>query len=813
MEKKKSFAESVSEKIIDQLEKGTAPWQKPWKPGDPGNLPMNPISGKRYKGINTLNLMMESTIRGYNDPRWLTYNQAQDLGGQVKKGEKSSLVQYWKFTDKIDKLDSDGKPVLDEEGKKVKIEVKLDKPKVFYAYVFNAEQVDNMPPLPPVEKFVWNPIERVEAILKNSEAKIFNDQKNAAFYSVIKDSIHLPPKEQFESPDKYYATALHELAHWTGSHSRLDRDLSHPFGSEGYAREELRAEISSMIMGEELNIGHDPGQHVAYVGSWIKALKEEPFEIFRAAADAEKIQGYVFSFELEQKKDLTREEEVMPRPETLTQDKSIDKRREENTILYIPYAQKETVREIAGKLPDGSSAIEWNNQEKVWFAKPGADLEKLKPWLVAGKGEKETNPISIAKEKTILAIPYQQKDTVKSLAGKLSDGSSAIEWDKQEKVWIAKPGANLEKLKPWLPENQNVFQETKLTPREEFAEELKSIGCIVSGEHPIMDGKNHRIAVVGDKKGETAGFYKSFLDGHPAGYMKNNRTGVEMKWKSKGYHLSEEEKAKLNAEAAIKQEERRKKQELEYESAALKAQEQFSKLKPVDEGSTPYLIKKGVDVYPGISVDTKNNMTYIPAYDVDGKQWSSQYIKEDGQKGFTKGSKKQGCFHVVGGLEALKNAPVLIISEGYATAASVTKVVGYSTIAAFDAGNLKSVATSLHEKYPDKPIIIAGDDDRKLEETQKINPGKTKAIEAAAAVNGKAIFPVFAPGEGRKLTDFNDLAVKSTLGQEAIVRQIKAAISLNVNKTEQLNKVTRQKSVTKQNNKQSLKIQLKTQSR
>ncbi|WP_256562624.1 zincin-like metallopeptidase domain-containing protein, partial [Pseudomonas sp. HMSC066A08] len=114
------------------------------------------------------------------------------------------------------------------------------------------------------------------------------------------DSITLPERNQFPTADNYYATALHELGHWTGHPSRLDRDLAHPFGSEGYAREELRAEIASLMLGERLEIGHDPGQHAAYVGSWIKALKEDPKEIFRAASDAERISGYVMDFEQEQ---------------------------------------------------------------------------------------------------------------------------------------------------------------------------------------------------------------------------------------------------------------------------------------------------------------------------------------------------------------------------------------------------------------------------------------------------------------------------------------------------------------------------------
>ena len=284
-EAKKAFHEQVAENLIEQLKKGVAPWQKPWKPGDLlAVLPMNPTTGKRYRGINSLNLMS----RAYTDPRWLTYKQAISIGAQVHKGEKSTLVQYWKFTDERIKTDDNNNPVLNNEGNSIKELVRLERPRVFYAAVFNAEQVDNLPELS-IKTPDWDPLERAEHILQTSNAVIRHGEADRAFYRPSTDSIHLPHKHQFPTPDRYYATALHELGHWTGHELRLNRDLAHPFGSHGYAKEELRAEIASMLLSGELGIGHDPGQHVAYVSSWIKALQEDPTEIFRAAADAEKI--------------------------------------------------------------------------------------------------------------------------------------------------------------------------------------------------------------------------------------------------------------------------------------------------------------------------------------------------------------------------------------------------------------------------------------------------------------------------------------------------------------------------------------------
>lgn len=292
----KEYAEQVAARIIEQLEQGTAPWQKPWQPGEL-TLPYNASTGNPYKGMNSIWLSMQ----GYSDPRWLTYNQAANEGAQVRRGSKGSRIMYWKFEDERQARDAQGKPVRDAEGKPVKERVRLEHPRAFFATVFNAEQIDGLPPLVP-KPAMPEPerIARAETILANSQAVIQHVAGDRAYYAPSSDSITLPLRSQFPTTDNYYATALHELGHWTGHPSRLDRDLVHPFGSEGYAREELRAEIASLMLGQRLDVGHDPSQHAAYVGSWVKALKEDPREIFRAAADAEKISAFVMAFEHEQ---------------------------------------------------------------------------------------------------------------------------------------------------------------------------------------------------------------------------------------------------------------------------------------------------------------------------------------------------------------------------------------------------------------------------------------------------------------------------------------------------------------------------------
>ena len=174
------------------------------------------------------------------------------------------------------------------------------------------------------------------------------------------------------------------------------------------------------------------------------------------------------------------------------------------------------------------------------------------------------------------------------------------------------------------------------------------------------------------------------------------------------------------------------------------------------------MLAKGIQPHAGVFTDEEGQTTYIPAIDVDGKQWTTQYILEDGTKRFAKNSRKDGCFHAIGGLEAIATAPAIVIAEGYATASSLTQALGFGTVAAFDSGNLPHVATALQKRFPGKPIIIVGDDDRHLEQTQGINPGWSKADEAAKAVGGMQVFPIFAPEEqgadSKGFTDSNDVS-------------------------------------------------------
>ncbi|MBN8948080.1 MAG: DUF1738 domain-containing protein [Rhodanobacter sp.] len=284
--KKSDYAQEVAAKIITQLEAGTAPWQRPWKAGmrpPPGQgMPYNAVSGNGYRGMNAVNLLLEQQEKGYQDDRWLTYQQALDVGGQVRKGAKGTTVLYYKFNDR----EKGAAP----EGESTAADGRRSSVSVFYARVFNGDQIEGMPPVkvrePPKEK---ERHELCEKLIADAGVPIHHDGGDQAYYHPIKDSIHLPLRGAFKTSDGFYATALHELGHSTGHPSRLKRDLTGRFGTPEYAREELTAEISSMMMGERLGIGHDPSQHVAYVKSWIGLLKDDPKVILKACSEAEKV--------------------------------------------------------------------------------------------------------------------------------------------------------------------------------------------------------------------------------------------------------------------------------------------------------------------------------------------------------------------------------------------------------------------------------------------------------------------------------------------------------------------------------------------
>ncbi|MXX77337.1 MAG: DUF1738 domain-containing protein [Holophagales bacterium] len=289
------YHRQVADKLIEQLKAGTAPFQKPWKPGE-RSLPENLTTGRRYRGGNSLFLSVAAQDKGYTDNRWGTYRQIVGAGGHVKKGERGTKVLFFS-TEKVEQAkDEQGRPRLTDSGEPVYERRETDRPYVRTYTVFNAEQTGGLPERPPASpEPEWKAHEQAEAIIEASGVDVRHQAGDRAYYNVRKDQVVLPEPGQFPSAGSYYQTAIHELGHATGHPDRLNRDtLGKKFGSPEYAREELRAEIAAMMTGEKIGLGHEPqNASAAYVASWVKALEDDPREIYRAAADAERISRYL----------------------------------------------------------------------------------------------------------------------------------------------------------------------------------------------------------------------------------------------------------------------------------------------------------------------------------------------------------------------------------------------------------------------------------------------------------------------------------------------------------------------------------------
>ncbi|UJT80914.1 DUF5710 domain-containing protein (plasmid) [Edwardsiella piscicida] len=385
-------------------------------------------------------------------------------------------------------------------------------------------------------------------------------------------------------------------------------------------------------------------------------------------------------------------------------------------------------------------------------------------------------------KRTYLTItPNNKKDALRA-AGRLDDGKYALEYDRSEKLWFAVEGADLEKVKAWLPENTvtDVGQTItdNLTPAEEFAQVLKDAGFILpKNSLPEMDGKRHRVATNGDKAGATSGVYQGFLDGRPAGWYQDHRASEgKVNWTSTGSHTYDPaETMKQRALAAQKRWDREIQSQLEFAQKGKNLSRQWSKMPAATETHT-YLARKGVPATDGVRLDKYDNLV-IPLRNTDGELRTLQYIKPDGTKNLKKGAEKTGNFFVVGG-ELSPQRPVLY-AEGYATAASLHLATGMPVVMTVDAGNLVTVSRNLKARYPDSLHIILGEDDftKTNNRGEQDNKGAKKAREAASAINGVYIIPTFTESERAQafagtatFSDFNDIHVAR--GLEAVREQL-----------------------------------------
>ncbi len=751
--------QELANKFADLIEKNEAPWQKSWSGN--GFMPYNIKSSKEYNGVNMLHLMAAADKKGYEDNRWLTFLQANELGAKVRAGEKGVNIVYLQTTETKKEIDE----ITGEENV---VTEKLEKPRAMWSVVFNAEQCEGLPELE-LKQIDFNPIERAEDILNISGAKIKHKSQGKAYYSPITDEITLPRQEQFNSPEEYYRTALHELGHWTGHSSRNNRDLSGTFGTESYAKEELIAEITSFLIGTQCGLGHEPDKNnIAYLKSWSKAIRDEPSFLFNAVKEADRAAKLILGKELELEKINNKEHNM----EKETPEINVDKN---NSVTYInvPKVEKDEAKSLGAK---------WDANSICWFVPADIDASLFNKWekvneqdLAYRKEQMQQNKIAYKQEeKYILAVPYDEKDQAKALGA---------EWDKDGKFWYCK-NEEKEKFFKWDIKNidNKVQYDMPLNIEEEFLDCIKTAGVLENSV--IADGQKHRIAVDGDKGKEQSGFYVLHSDGIANGYFMNNRTGEEIKWNSKEYGISQEEKAEMKALYHAKKAEREQQDKILTEKAEKVLYAKYMNKEAVSEHTylSNKMVKHAKNIYAG-----QDNTITIPLFNIDGRLKSAQYIDENGEKRFAKNTNKVGAFHIVdGNISDLKSAKSIIITEGYATAASINEAVKepeLKVIAAMSANNLEHTVKAITNKYPEMNIIIAADNDL----TNKVG---NIGLNAANAVcdKYKNVTVTVPKINGKEIAgDFNDIVSKNGLSKEEALKNIQKSIkpALNLNKKQE----------------------------
>ena len=286
-----SLYAEVTAQVIGELEQGRLPWVQPWDGAACGcTMPRNAATQRSYSGINVLILWGAVIEGGYSSQRWLTFRQALQLGGNVRRGEKGTVVCYAdRFTPRREEERARDE---DREARQIAFLKRFT--------VFNVDQCDGLPkeiaaaPVLPEER---ETIPHAEALISATGAD-FRIGGSSAFYAPDADFVQVPPQQAFAEQINWYRTALHELGHWTGHATRLARDFSGGFGSSAYAREELVAELASAFTCASLSI-RPTVRHADYLGAWLAVLREDERAIFRAASLGSKAADYLLRFAAE----------------------------------------------------------------------------------------------------------------------------------------------------------------------------------------------------------------------------------------------------------------------------------------------------------------------------------------------------------------------------------------------------------------------------------------------------------------------------------------------------------------------------------
>lgn len=768
----------LRKKITDEIHLGTDIWTN----NADETLPYNPRNGERYRSTNAL--FLRNTR--YKDPRWLTYDDIKEFDASIKLGEKGTVIQRWTFEEKRTKLDGEQKPVLDRAGIPVTEVVKLDKPRLSTVLVFNAEQVEGL--------------EAGDTRNRPEDAQ----QHLYRYYDMNRESASMASLERGEEQDSdsFSGEIISRIVkeRWENSPNDVVGTLSH-------ARTIMLQQMTVKLLCDDYGVKTPSNKVSSSVrDKWVALIEREPFALFQLSTEAEK--------KAERYNDLIRSEEIEVEavgqivPPALKdggdigrnrlQDQAMDERIGEAVNVAPAPGSSRSVNKDLSKESNGIEVMQGDmgngdEEEKHEEVRqvPAESSESEKVEMDEGRNNAEKKPANtVAKtsketfgKRTYLYVPYEKRHDARKYG--------AV-WDKERKSWYAPKGTYKSGLAKWeTTDVPDVKKQKTLTEIiSDFAAALEQAGLVVPAGGPVMDGSKHRVPVVGGKRSARDGEYVGYLDGIPAGFIKNYKSGYETNWKVSGLELNKDEIKKLNVQAAQRAHERDEEMKARFDEVSKKAEYIFNSSSP-DATSSPYIISKCI-IAVGVRKSRDGNVL-VPVRDIKGKIWSVQFICNE-KKTFLKNGKVDGNFHVLDSNNSLKKQETLIFAESYSTAASIHQATGKAVVCSFNAGNLTKVAKAFKEEHPEKGILIAGDNDwhLPLQNPPYPNAGAEKAKMAAEGVGGTFILPIFNDQTpDRKRTDFND--VHRVHGLKAVKSQIEKGLMLEAKKKERITEVSKER--------------------
>ena len=809
-EQKPHFSETVAKTLAQQLRDGQAPMQRQGVQ----EIPYNPATGVSYKGINAMNIMMHAPRNGEN--RWMEFDEANNAGYKVKKGEKGVAIQKWP------------KKEAGEEKQRMQV-----------SWVYNVNQLEFAPPKQ-VKPERPDPYNRVADILDNCGATVKHDLKEGkhGFYDARNDEIHLPNQD---SPT-YCQDALHAYFKSTGHPSRLDREtFDSPMRYQQNA-EELICTTATMTMCAEMGIAVDTSKTAGLADAWADNMEKYYVQFSQGMAEANRAVTSTLNQERSRGSELNPQQNEMWRPVAeasptiavktlITQREVLNLAEKEPEKVYTfsqdgkdvftkpgtGYTLSKTEIEMPGI--DGTAykmqvkTEGYDRDGNTYNVTMNANVRKNDSGLMEPLSPPTAEKIQLSTRDMALPLDFNGKVSVSRCheddSGTLIHSPSNefpekyaayAERDNGEQAFLA--AFEKEKQATYyasLVERQMKYQQErpqsqeKTTSKEQQAHSERQNNREDASRQVEADRQPQEQEQAGVREAEPTRQERDEQSPEEGEYLEQTEQQTESREPTEPTQDTEQ----LRNEAKEKIAERLTEETLDADKAAKRVAAMVKRF-DVPKEPTPYMQTKGVDLMPG-TYQNKTS-TCIPLYNVDGELRSMAYADKDGKKNYAKGTDRSGCAYY--DKKAVEKANVVGFSVGAATAATVSQTFkGVPIVATMDAANLPVVVAAFKEKYPEKQQVIFANNNLAYEAEKGRNPGKYYAEKAAKKTGALVVSPRFASDEKSKdFVDFNDLATKSKLGKEAVKNQCEPA--LDKAKEMAAEKAKEQKNEKERNNKE-----------